>query len=84
MNTRLRVLYTDKDGRPAIAETGRLWASQTKSVHLPAGATNINIIVEKDLFFETWREAYRGTLTNGNQCLRIVGVTLISKIHPCK
>ncbi|CAF0970711.1 unnamed protein product [Adineta ricciae] len=84
MNTRLRVLYTDKDGRPAIAETGRLWAGQTKSVQLPAGATNINIIVEKDIFFETWRQAYKGTLTNGNQCIRIVGVTLFSKIHPCK
>ncbi|CAF1160345.1 unnamed protein product [Adineta ricciae] len=84
MNTRLRVLYTDKDGKPAIAETGRLWSGQTKSVQLPAGATNINIIVEKDLFFETWREAYKGTLTNGNQCIRIVGVTLFSKIHPCK
>ncbi|UJR14112.1 hypothetical protein I4U23_001108 [Adineta vaga] len=84
MNTRLRVLYTDKDGRPAIAETGRLWTGQTKSVQLLVGATNINVIVEKDLFFETWREAYKGTLTNSNQCIRIVGVTLFSKIHPCK
>ncbi|CAF1348443.1 unnamed protein product [Adineta steineri] len=84
MNTRLRVLYTDANGTPAIAETGRLWTGQTKSVKLPVGSKNINIIVEKDLFFETWRVAYKGTLTNENQCVRIVGVTLFSKIHPCK
>jgi hypothetical protein len=84
MNTRLRVLYTDANGTPAIAETGRLWGGQTKSVKLPLGAKNINIIVEKDMFFETWRVAYKGTLTNGNECLRIIGVTLISRIHSCK
>jgi hypothetical protein len=84
MNTRLRVLYTDANGNPGIAETGRLWVGQTKSVKLPAGAKNINILVEKDIFFENWHEAYKGTLTTDNQCIRIVGVTLISKIHPCK
>ncbi|CAF4935640.1 unnamed protein product [Rotaria magnacalcarata] len=84
MNTRLRVLYTDAQGTPAIAETGRLWVGQTKSVKLPVDAKNINIIVEKDLFFENWHVAYKGTLTNENECIRIVGVTLFSKIHPCK
>lgn len=84
MNTRLRVLYTDSNGNPAIAETGRLWAGQTKSIKLPAGAQHITVIVEKDIFMESWRVAYRGSLTNTNQCIRIVGVTLISKIHPCK
>lgn len=84
MNTRLRVLYTDANGSPSIAETGRLWAGQTKSVTLPAGSKNIKIIVEKDIFFESWRVAYEGTLTNGNECIRIVGVTLFSKIHSCK
>ncbi|CAF5184272.1 unnamed protein product, partial [Rotaria magnacalcarata] len=82
MNTRLRVLYTDAQGTPAIAETGRLWVGQTKSVKLPVDAKNINIIVEKDLFFENWHVAYKGTLTNENECIRIVGVTLFSKIHP--
>jgi hypothetical protein len=84
MNTRLRVLYTDENGNPSIAETGRLWAGQKKSVQLPLNAKNINIIVEKDIFFENWRVAYKGTLTTNNQCIRIVGVTLFSKIHPCK
>lgn len=84
MNTRLRVLYTDAKGNPAIAETGRLWSGQTKSVKIPAGAQHITIIVEKDIFFESWRVAYKGSLSNSNQCIRIVGVTLISKIHPCK
>ncbi|CAF1547234.1 unnamed protein product [Rotaria sordida] len=84
MNTRLRVLYTDANGIPGLAETGRLWGGQTKSVILPDDAKNINIIIEKDIFFENWRVAYKGTLTNGNQCIRIVGVTLFSKIHPCK
>ena len=84
MNTRLRVLYTDSNGNPAIAETGRLWAGQTKSITLPADAEHITIVVEKDIFFESWRVAYKGPLTNGNQCIRIVGVTFISKIHPCK
>ncbi|CAF4840471.1 unnamed protein product [Rotaria sp. Silwood1] len=84
MNTRLRVLYSDANGNPAIAETGRLWGGQTKSVTLPADAKNINIIVEKDIFFENWRVVYKGTLTDRNQCIRIVGVTLFSKVHPCK
>jgi hypothetical protein len=84
MNTRLRVLYVDANGTPAIAETGRLWGGQTKSVTLPSGAQSINIIVEKDLFFENWHVAYKGTLTTENQCIRIVGVTLISRIQPCK
>jgi len=84
MNTRLRVLYTDANGSPSIAETGRLWAGQTKSVTLPSDAKKIKIIVEKDIFFENWRVAYQGTLTNGNQCIRIVGVTLISRIHSCE
>lgn len=84
MNTRLRVLYTDASGNPLIAETGRLVAGQTKSVTLPTGAQHIKVVVEKDLFLEHWRVAYNGTLTNGNQCIRIVGVTLFSKIHPCK
>jgi hypothetical protein len=84
MNTRLRVLYTDTNGIPSIVESGRLWGGQTKSVTLPSNAQNIKIIVEKDIFFEHWRVAYEGTLTNGDQCLRIVGVTLISKIHSCK
>lgn len=84
MNTRLRVLYTDADGNPGIVETGRLWGGQTKSLKVPAGAKNINVIVEKDLFLETWRIAYKGTLTNENQCIRITGVTLFSKIHSCK
>jgi hypothetical protein len=83
MNTRLRVLYTDANGNPSMAETGRLWAGQTKSVKLPFGAKNINVFVEKDLFFEHWRVAYKGTLTNENQCIRIIGVTLFSKIHSC-
>lgn len=84
MNTRLRVLYIDGDGNPGIAETGRLWLGQTKSVKLPPNAKSIYIIVEKDLFFENWHTAYKGALTNGNECIRIVGVTLFSKIHPCK
>ncbi len=84
MNTRLRVLYTDANGSPSIIETGRLWAGQTKSVTLPFGAKNIKIIVEKDIFFENWRVAYEGALTNENECIRIVGVTLFSKIHSCK
>jgi len=84
MNTRLRVIYTDANGKPAMVETGRLWAGQTKSVKLPLGAQNINVIVEKDLFFESWRLAYKGTLTDEKQCIRITGVTLFSKIHSCK
>lgn len=84
MNTRLRVLYTDANGNPGLAESGRLWGGQTKSVRLPAGAQHVKIIVEKDLFFETWRVAYEETLTKTNHCIRIVGVTLISRIHSCK
>lgn len=83
MNTRLRVIYIDAKGNPGIAETGRLWAGQTKSVKVPTDATRIKIIIEKDLFFETWRVAYEGTLTTSNQCIRIVGVTFSSKIHSC-
>ena len=84
MNTRLRVLYSDAACNPFLLETGRLFVGQSKSVTVPADAKNIKIIVEKDLIFETWRVAYTGTLSNGNQCIRIVGVTFSSKIHPCK
>jgi len=84
MNTRLRVIYNDANGTPGVAESGRLWGGQTKSVKLPIGATNIYIIVEKDLFFENWRIAYNSTLTNENHCLRITGATFKSKVHSCK
>ena len=84
MNTRLRVLYTDENCSPFLAETGSLWAFQTKSVTLPTNAKNIKIIVQKDLFAETWRVAYNGTLSEVNKCIRITGVTFSSKIKPCK
>jgi hypothetical protein len=86
MNTRLRVLYTDANNSPFIAETGTLWALQTKSVTLPASAKNIKIIVEKDLFSGNWRVAYNGTLpaNASSQCLRITGVTVSSRIKSCK
>ena len=84
MNTRLRVLYTDAACNPFLLETGRLFVGQSKSVTVPADAKSIKIIVEKDLILETWRVAYNGTLTSGDRCIRIVGVTFASKIHPCK
>lgn len=84
MNTRLRVLFTDSTGNPSILETGRVLLGQSKSVTLPTNAQHVRIIVEKDMFFEHWRLAYNGTLSNGNQCLRITGVTFRSKIHPCQ
>ena len=83
MNTRLRVLFTDANGNPSILESGRLLLGQTKSVHLPANVQHVRILIEKDIFFEHWRVAYNGTLTSGNQCLRIVGVTFHSKIRSC-
>lgn len=84
MNTRLRVLYTDANGNPVIAESGRLMAGQQKTITVPANAHHVKIFVEKDLFFEHWRVAYEGTMTDGNQCIRIVGVTFFSRIHQCK
>lgn len=84
MNTRLRVLYTDENSVPFLAESGLLWVGQTKSVTLPIGAKNIKIIVQKDLFAENWRVAYSGTLDGVSKCIRITGVTLHSTIKPCK
>jgi hypothetical protein len=84
VNTRLRVLYIDASNNPFLAETGRLFAGQTKSVVLPFDAEHVRIVVEKDIFFETWRVVYNGTLDVGDRCLRIVGITLYTKIHACK
>ena len=81
MNTRLRVLYTDANGNPGIGETGRVWGWQTKSVRLPAGAQHVRVIVEKDIFFESWRVVYDKPLEKPNQCIRITGVTFRSRIH---
>ncbi len=83
MNTRLRVLYTDANCNPFIAETGRIMILQTKSVILPSYAQNVKIIAEKDLFAENWRVAYNGSLVGVSQCIRITGVTFRSKIKPC-
>ena len=84
MNTRLRVLYTDANCSPFIAETGRIMITQTKSVTLPSFAKNIKIIAEKDMFAENWRTVYSGSLTDASQCIRITGVTFKSTIKPCK
>jgi hypothetical protein len=83
MNTRLRVLYTDKSGNPFLAESGVIMFLKTKSVTLPANAQNIKIIVEKDMFAGNWRTVYTGTLNAASTCLRITGVTFRSKIQPC-
>jgi hypothetical protein len=84
MNTRLRVLYTDKNGNPFLAESGVIMFLQTKSVTLPIGAQNIKIIVEKDMLAGNWRGVYNGTLTGASKCIRITGVTFRSKIKPCQ
>ncbi len=84
MNTRLRVLYTDENCTPFLAESGLLMTSQTKSVTLPNNAQHIKILVEKDMFAEHWRLAYNGTVTGASKCIRITGVTVSSPIKPCK
>ena len=84
MNTRLRVLYTDENCSPFLAESGLLWFLQSKSVTLPTNARNVKIIVEKDLFAENWRVAYNGTLSDVNKCIRITGTTFSSTVKPCK
>lgn len=84
MNTRLRVLFTDDNCSPFLAESETLWAFQTKSVQLPTSAKNVKIIVEKDLIAGTWRVAYNGTLSDVNKCIRITGTTLSSTTKACE
>lgn len=84
MNTRLRVLFTDENCTPFLAETASLWVGQTKSVTLPANAKNIKVIVQKDILAGSWRVAYTGSLTDMSKCIRITGITLSSHVKPCK
>lgn len=83
MNIRMRVLYVDTNGKPALGETGRLMAGQTRSVTLPIDSKQIQIIVEKDIFFENWRIIYQGTVKNSTECIRVTGVTFASRVHHC-
>ncbi|CAF3418319.1 unnamed protein product [Rotaria sp. Silwood2] len=84
MNTRLRALYTDSLCQPYLVESDTLWTHQTKSVSLPLTARNIKVVVQKDIVFGNWRDAYTFSMNTTKLCLRITGVTLSSKIQPCE
>ncbi|CAF4976703.1 unnamed protein product [Rotaria sp. Silwood1] len=84
MDTRLRILYTDAACQPYIVESKILWTHQTTSVTIPSNAQNMKVIVQKDMIGRYWRDAHTVSMSGKRLCLRIVGVTLYSKIHPCE
>ena len=84
MTTRIRALYTDADCIPYALESDTLWASQTKSLALPVDAQHIKVSIDKEVFIGSWVTVYNATLTGGNKCLRITGVTMSSTIKECE
>jgi len=83
MNIRLRVFYTDANCIPDMAESGLLWAGQTKSVTLPGDSKNMRVTVQKDIFVNMWRSAYSANFTGTSLCIKITGVTLSSTAKQC-
>lgn len=85
MSVRLRVLYTDENDIPFLLETGRLFTTKTKSVSVPSSAKHVTIIVDKEVFIDTWHNAYQGLLDSNlvDPCIRIIGTTFKSKVKLC-
>ncbi|CAF4141657.1 unnamed protein product [Rotaria sordida] len=84
MNTRLRVLYTDPACQPYLVETRSIMTHQTKSVVIPSNSRNIKVTVQKDMIASNWRDVGTVSMNNATSlCLRVVGVTVSSKLRPC-
>ncbi|CAF4516813.1 unnamed protein product, partial [Rotaria sp. Silwood1] len=84
MDTRLSVLYTDPQCQPYLVQSDTLLTHQTKSVTLPSNAQNIKVTVQKDMFANNWRDAHTFSMNGTRLCVRIVGVTVSSKLRPCE
>ncbi|CAF4801023.1 unnamed protein product, partial [Rotaria sp. Silwood2] len=84
MNTRLRVLYSDPQCQAHLIEGDTLMTHQTDSITVPPNARNIQVTVQKDIFANNWRDVHTVSMNSSKLCLRILGVTASSKIHPCE